>query len=109
MKRRKRKQALWVAAFKRKTVNRKGERLTKYLEQRIDFLSKNRMCARCRSRRSTEVHHMRGRIATLLLDERGWAAVCNGCHRWIHWNINAARDAGLICQRGLWGKPFDRT
>ena len=105
---RKHGKALWVQAFKKKRPNPKSERLRRYLEQRIDFLAKHSFCKNCHTRRATEVHHVRGRAASLLLDERGWIALCSGCHRMAHWNISVAREAGLICQRGLWGVPFDK-
>lgn len=75
------------------------------------LLPENRFCAVAKAlnklpARSTQVHHMRGRIGRLLLDKRYWKPVSNDGHRWIHDNIEEARALGLICQRGEWHK-FD--
>jgi hypothetical protein len=56
--------------------------------------------------RVTEVHHQRGRTGSLLLDKRGWIAVSKQGHRWVHQNVQKARELGFICDRGLWGVPF---
>ncbi len=52
--------------------------------------------------RSTEIHHQRGRVSRLLLDQRFWLAVSAQGHDWIHNNIKSARALGLICAKGLW-------
>ena len=57
------------------------------------------------SDRLNEVHHRRGRVGALLLDERFWLAVSKEGHRFIHANIHAARLAGFICRPGEWNVP----
>jgi len=54
--------------------------------------------------KSEAVHHKRGRMGKLLLDERHWLAVCNHSHDFIHNNIAIARAAGLIAQPGQWNR-----
>jgi hypothetical protein len=54
--------------------------------------------------RSEAVHHKRGRLGPLLLDERHWLAVCDQSHDFIHHNIAVARAADLIAQPGQWNR-----
>lgn len=65
--------------------------------------------------RSTEVHHSRGKVGRLLLDQRFWFAVSREGHIWIHGlsrvngkivaNVHEARKLGLMCAVGLWNTP----
>lgn len=63
----------------------------------------NRYCGRigCTAR-ATDVHHSRGRIGALLLDERFWIPICRECHVWIHQHPAAARNHGLLAPVGQW-------
>lgn len=54
------------------------------------------------SSKITEVHHMRGRVSGLLLDQRFWIAVSKQGHRWIHANVKESRKRGWICAAGQW-------
>lgn len=75
------------------------------------FLARNPMCCAPLSSkpvRSDEVHHLRGRLGTLLLDVRYWKAVSRARHEWIGRNVSLARSMGLLCQRGEWNNaPYD--
>ncbi len=51
-----------------------------------------------------DVHHTRGKIGALLMDERFWLPVCRTCHNWIGNNIAQARSWGLLCELGEWNK-----
>lgn len=53
---------------------------------------------------AADIHHIRGRAGKLLLDERYWIGVCRNAHNLIHANQEIARKAGLLAQRGEWGK-----
>ena len=77
--------------------------MDEYMRLRDIFLQEHRQCAVYPNKRSTEVHHSRGRTGSLLLDTRFWFAVSHDGHRWIHDNIEAARQRGLICEKGFWG------
>ncbi len=46
--------------------------------------------------RSTEIHHVRGRIGEMLLNEDHWLAVGRKEHDWIHGNGKEARLLGLL-------------
>lgn len=104
------KLAPWVLAFPeqarklRGSVN-KGRRYTKV---RNAFLAAHQICAVC-GKRGTKIdplepHHTRGRIGGLRCDARFFLAVHRQCHTWIHNNPNEARDRGLICAIGDWGR-----
>ena len=75
-----------------------------YLRERNSWLA-GKLCAvgRCLAW-ATEVHHTRGRAGSLLTNDKFWLAVCNGCHNWIHNNIEQARKRGLICAKGDWNR-----
>lgn len=47
---------------------------------------------------------MRGHAGTLFLDIRYWVAVSRDGHHWITNNPDEARQRGLLCQRGDWGR-----
>ena len=68
-----------------------------------EFMAVHRHCAGCGGA-ATEVHHVRGRVGPLLLDTTHWLAMCAGCHRWAHENINEARERNLIAQPGDWNR-----
>lgn len=50
-------------------------------------------------KKSSEIHHKRGRIGGLLYDVRYFLACCNSCHRLIEANSLYARKAGLSLSR----------
>jgi hypothetical protein len=52
----------------------------------------------------TEVHHIRGRLGKLLLDQNYWLAVSAEGHRWIHDHPGEARAHGWLCAKGDWNK-----
>lgn len=52
-----------------------------------------------------EVHHMRGRLGTLLRDQRFWIALSKQGHRWVHEHPAEARRLGFLCQPGEWNVP----
>ena len=49
-----------------------------------------------------DCHHSRGKLGPLLLDERYWIPLCRPHHDWVRDNPDAARDMGLLCEKGLW-------
>jgi len=57
------------------------------------------------SAKLNEVHHMRGRAGSLLLDERFWMAISKQGHRWVHEHMDEARKLGWLCEIGKWNTP----
>lgn len=84
---------------KRKAAERKL-----YVANRDAYLSTHKVCWGCFKPSRLELHHVRGRLGPLLLDERYWMALCPECHRWVHENIEAARKRNLIAAAGDWNK-----
>lgn len=57
------------------------------------------------SNKLNEVHHLRGRAGSLKLDERFWMPISKAGHRWVHGNMEEARQHGWLCQIGEWNTP----
>lgn len=53
---------------------------------------------------SKDIHHVRGRIGTLLLEEQFWKACCRECHDWIGLHPTLARERGLLAPLGQWNQ-----
>ena len=83
--------------MRRRSVKReKQER--EYSKRRKAFLLLHPHCEaalHCCSGSSQTVHHRRGRIGNLLLDERYWTVCCLECHVWIETNPAEAKELGL--------------
>jgi hypothetical protein len=71
-----------------------------YISAKREFLAGKR-CLRCR-KPATELHHGRGRLGELLMDQNYWLPLCRVCHNWAHTHIDEARKVGLICAMGQW-------
>ena len=69
-------------------------------------LPENRTCRwpGC-TRKATDLHHSRGRIGALLLDERFWKPLCRRHHDTVQLAPELARQYGLLCERGKWNVP----
>lgn len=76
-----------------------------YEETKKSFLAYRRSCERCGKERPLEVHHVRGRTGTLLIDRRSFAGICKECHNFIHENVKAAKAEGCIAGAGQWDCP----
>ncbi len=74
-----------------------------YLAKRGVWIQ-GRRCCNCVGTAATEVHHTRGRLGGLLMDDAYWLPVCSGCHNWIHNNQDQARERGLLCAKGDWNR-----
>ena len=61
-------------------------------------------CSICGYAKGIDVHHTRGRLGKLLLDERYWVALCRLHHAQVHAYPGWARSKGLICEKGDWNK-----
>ena len=84
----------------------KQERI--YRRKRLAFLALHRRCA-VYLQPSEQVHHSRGRLGPLLLDERWWIPVSSNGHEWIDRNRDQARKIlwngiSVLCAKGDWGK-----
>lgn len=73
-----------------------------YSKIKLVWLPKNARCLACNLRKTDDVHHMRGRLRSLLIDLRFWLPVCRSCHDWIQANPRMARELGWLAELGKW-------
>ena len=114
----KRQRAIWTTAFpaqakalrpeivKVLATSERGEKAElrrRYLKAKRRFLE-NRMCAVFPNKQATQVHHIRGRLGTLLLNESFWLPVSQDGHRKIHDEPEWARSNEYLCKAGDWNK-----
>lgn len=72
----------------------------KYLVLRIEFLGKpeNQKCP-ITGKPTTDVHHSKGRIGSLLLDTRYWIALSREGHKYVEENPEWAKENGYSLDR----------
>lgn len=72
----------------------------KYLVLRIEFLGRpeNQKCP-ITGKPTTDVHHMKGRIGSLLLDTRYWVALSREGHKYVEENPEWAKENGYSLNR----------
>lgn len=92
----------WI---RRRSV-RMERKIAEYRRERLLFLADHPICEfpGCR-RKSTQIHHRRGRVGCLLLLKQFWTAICWAHHRWIGENPRASRDLFMLAQPGEWNSP----
>lgn len=80
----------------RHVSSKQRARLEEYYRVRGEYLEKNPVCQYpdC-GRRSTEIHHRRGRHGKLLCDAENFVGLCGNHHRFAHDNPITARKMGL--------------
>lgn len=85
--------------IKKVSDKRKIENL-KYKVLRIEFLSKieNQKCP-ITGKPTTDIHHMKGRIGSLLLDTRYWVALSREGHKFVEENPEWAKKNGYSLNR----------
>jgi hypothetical protein len=85
--------------IKKVSKKRSGENAI-YLQKRLVFLSlpENQVCPITKEQ-TTEVHHKKGRIGKLFLDEKLWLAVSRKGHQWIEMNPEKAKELGYSLNR----------
>lgn len=72
----------------------------KYSVLRIEFLGKpeNKICP-ITGKLTTDVHHSKGRIGSLLLDTRYWIALSREAHKYVEENPEWAKENGYSLDR----------
>lgn len=109
----------------RKVSQKRAPQLRQYTKDRLDFLEKNPWCqiyirrfnidpAEVREHNgaykvmnlgtaywkmvplATDIHHVRGRVGLMLLDQKYWMSACREQHDWAHANGKQARLQGII-------------
>ena len=64
----------------RQNSRKRAAAMRVYLKRREAYLTANPWCGVCGGT-ATQVHHRRGRIGVLLLDESLWLPICAPCHQ----------------------------
>ncbi len=82
---------------------------------RVKVWRGGKCCAFIPHKAATQCHHQRGRIGSLLMDERFWIPICAEGHAWIDANREEARKTVallqdgrhllLLCAPGEWNTP----
>jgi hypothetical protein len=96
----------WVKIEPYKTINKVSVKLKKelseYYDKREDFFKEKPVCEAnipdCCSKKSSDVHHMKGRGENLL-NTSTWISVCRYCHQFIELNPLVAKDLGYSISR----------
>lgn len=82
--------------YKPKPVSAKRLQQNKeYTKTRLQFISENELCERCR-KPADEIHHKAGRNGERLNNVNDFMSVCAPCHRWIHLNPKESREKGWL-------------
>jgi len=90
-----------VSKVKIKSVSqRRLLALKEYRVVRDAYMSDHKICEHpeC-SNPSTELHHSKGRIGSLLTNPLYFKALCNSCHSWAEKNPILAKELGLSVDR----------
>lgn len=121
--RRKTKPALWttihppskpskpVKAIRRTRVRQRSKQMDALMQvyrwQKKAFMAKpeNRMCGVFPWLKAQDIHHIRGRVGPLLLDERFWLPVSRFGHNWIEQHRQEAQRRGWLAGAGEWNSP----
>lgn len=87
----------------KKRSSKRQRQETAYKILRIKHLEANPMCkAKISSNctlTSTDIHHMKGRLGDLLLDEKYFLAACRNCHDYIEKHPVKAKELNLSKDR----------
>jgi hypothetical protein len=86
------KRSGWLRGASKK---RQGE-YKKYSKEKKAYLALHPQCERCKSKKSTDLHHKAGRVGQWLCRYEYFSALCRECHDWIHGNGKEARRLGWI-------------
>lgn len=88
----------------------RGRQWNEYLPKKQAFLQLFPRCWIAGCGQPSELHHVKGRVGKLLLDERHWVPLCH-CHHigalGVHRYHEAAMDKGLLGGMGEWNNIKD--
>jgi hypothetical protein len=80
----------------RRASKRRAAQLREYHRLHGAWLLAHPVCEICRAKRSTQVHHSKGRIGNRLNATEDWIAICSFCHEKIHSHAKWARENGYL-------------
>lgn len=98
------------AAMKPKRIRpvskRRAAALKLYAVAKAAHLKEHPNCQKCGYHKDVSIHHVRGRVGTLLYDDRYFKSLCRLCHAWVHQFPQQATAMGYLAQKGEWNtKP----
>jgi hypothetical protein len=70
-----------------------------YLKERLVFLSLNKICPIFKDKKTTDIHHKKGRTGDLFLDKKYWIALSSEGHFLVENNPKWARENGYTVNR----------
>ena len=79
----------------KKMSAKRAKQNTIYLQKRNAFLKLYPICQCCNIKQSTEIHHKKGRLGELLMDETQFFAICRDCHQWAETHPEWAKKHGF--------------
>ncbi len=83
----------------RKVSKRLSIDLKLYKQARGEYLSNHTICQRCNIKRVDCVHHLGGRVGSMLYNEKYFMGVCDDCHEYIHANVAESMKKGWLITR----------
>lgn len=86
----------------KKVSDKRAAELAQYTRIRNWYLNNHSECQACTddcTGKATEIHHMKGRIGKLLIDDYWFLAVCRACHNRIENNPEEAKENGWSISR----------
>lgn len=83
-----------------KKTSSRSKRLRLYEKAKIEYLSRFVVCeSEFCNNNSSQIHHKKGRIGSLLWDKNFFLAVCPFCHTKIETNRKWAMEKGYLLDR----------
>lgn len=82
-----------------KVSKKRSNELAEYTHKRKIFLKDNPRCAVYPKLMATDVHHKKGRVGSLFLDEKFWLPVSRLGHKWVEENPEEAINKGFSLLR----------
>jgi hypothetical protein len=86
-----------ATTIKKESGNSKDQN-NEYKKKARQFIKNNPMCKVC-GKPSESVHHQKGRVGDLLLDQRYWLALCIKCHQHFETHPQEAKKKGISISR----------
>jgi len=85
-------------SFLKKRSKKRSKQEAEYSKLRLAYLESYPFCKaklpKC-TIKSTDIHHMKGRVNEDLLDTTEWLSVCRSCHIWIETHPIEATELGF--------------
>lgn len=92
----KRSQGLKRSGRLRNASPKRQREYKEYAKAKKAYLALHPTCERCKNKKSEDIHHKAGRVGQWLCRYDHFAALCRGCHDWVHQNGKEARRLGWI-------------